>query len=138
MLTVLAYGTYHYRARKRIPVRVDNPPLKLDLDGMVSGGAVAGDLTVGVRPSEQVDRVTLYVDGKPVSRDATPPYRLSWNTVDYREGDHTVLVYARDTHGHRAATTLPVVVANAPTFPSALTTRSWADGAGLGVVTPDS
>jgi hypothetical protein len=33
-------------------------------------------------------------------------------------------VYARDRHGHRAVLDLPVVVANAPTFPSALT-QNW-------------
>ena len=141
MLTVLAYGTHHYRLRKRIPVRVANPPIRLRLSGAVAGGAVRDTLSLRVRASEPVERVTLYADGHAVSRDAKPPYRLSWDTVAESEGAHTLLVYARDAQGHRASLELPVVVANAPSFPAALT-RNWAthdvvDDGGFGVVTPD-
>ena len=141
MLTVLAYGTHHYRLRKRIPVRVANPPIKLRVYGAVSGGAVRGTLSLRVRASDAVERVTLYADGHPVSRDAVPPYNVVWNTAAAGEGSHELLVYARDARGHRAALTLPVVVANAPGFPAALT-RNWAahdvvDEGGFGIVSPD-
>jgi hypothetical protein len=92
--------------------------------GAVSGGAVQGDLTLNARANESVDRVTLYADGKPVSRDATAPYTLHWDTTSESEGAHELLVYARDKYGHRAALTLPVLVANAPGFPAALS-RNW-------------
>jgi hypothetical protein len=97
----------------------------------VSGGAVSGVLDLGANMSEQVDRVTLYVDGKPVSRDASQPYRLVWNTTTAAEGEHTLLVYARGLH--RAALTVPVVVANAPQFPATLRAVESA----FGVVGPD-
>jgi N-acetyl-anhydromuramyl-L-alanine amidase AmpD len=118
MLTVRVYGTHHYRVRKSIPIRVGNAPLRVGVTGASSGGAVSGVLELGANVSERVDRVTLYVDGKPVSRDASRPYRLRWNTTTASEGAHTLLVYARGIH--RAASTVPVVVANAPQFPSTL------------------
>ena len=107
----------------------------------MAGGAVRDTVSLRVRASQPVTRVTLYADGHPVSRDATPPYRLSWDTVASTEGAHTLLVYARDEQGHRASLELPVVVANAPGFPAALT-RNWAthdvvDEGGFGFVTPD-
>jgi N-acetylmuramoyl-L-alanine amidase-like protein/Big-like domain-containing protein len=124
MLSVRAYGAHHYRTLKRVPVRVANPPLHVRITGAVSGGAVYGLLTLTARISGHVDRVTLYADGRPVSRDALPPYTLDWDTRSATEGDHRLLVYARDRHGHRAALAVPVVVANAPTFPAALT-QNW-------------
>jgi hypothetical protein len=124
MLSVLAYGTHHYRAWKRFPIRVVNPPLRVRVTGAVSGGAVRGVLALGARLNGDVDRVVLYVDGRPVSRDASRPYTLYWDTRSAAEGAHTLLVYARDAHGHRATLRLPVLVANAPTFPAALT-RNW-------------
>jgi N-acetyl-anhydromuramyl-L-alanine amidase AmpD len=124
MLSVLAYGTHRYRAWKRIPIRVANPPLRVRVTGAVSGGAVQGKLALGVHVDEQVERVALYADGKPVSRDASAPYTLYWGTLHEHEGSHTLLVYARGRHGRRAALRLPVIVANAPTFPAALT-ANW-------------
>jgi len=124
MLSERLYGTGHYRAWKRIPVRVVNPPMKLDVAGAVSGSAVKGLLTLTA--STAGDSVVLYADGKPVSRDSTAPFTLTWDTTTQTEGSHELLVYARDSHGHRAAMPLPVVVANASTFPTALS-RNWVD-----------
>jgi N-acetyl-anhydromuramyl-L-alanine amidase AmpD len=125
MLTVKAYGAHRYRTRRSVPIRVANPPLRVRITGAVSGGAVNGVLGIGAHASEPVDRIALYVDGKPVSRDATAPYRLTWDTRSATEGAHTLVVYARGRHGtHRAALSVPVVVANAPTFPPALA-RNW-------------
>jgi hypothetical protein len=122
MLAVRAYGAHHYRVRKSIPVRVANPPLRVTISGASSGGAVSGMLELGANTNELVDRVTLYVDGKPVSRDASRPYSLRWDTTAAPEGEHTLLVYARGIR--RAALTIPVVVANAPEFPATLA-RNW-------------
>jgi N-acetyl-anhydromuramyl-L-alanine amidase AmpD len=138
MLTVRVYGARHYRVRKSIPVRVANPPLRVTITGAVSGGAVSGVLELGARTNDPVERVTLYADGKPVSRDASRPYRLLWDTTAAPEGEHVLLVYARGIH--RAALTVPVVVANAPEFPAALG-RNWLTHRtienGFGFVTPE-
>jgi len=114
-----------------VPVRVVNPPLRVKVTGAVSGGAVNGVLGLGAQTNEMVDRVALYVDGEATSRDGLAPYRLVWDTRTASEGAHTLVVYARGTHGtHRAALTIPVVVANNPTFPSALA-RNWVTGRGI-------
>jgi hypothetical protein len=124
MLTVREFGTHHYRVVKHIPVHVVNPPLHVEVTGIVSNGAVAGNVVVGVHANGPVEAVALYVDGKPVSRDRSEPFDLYWNTHDDAEGPHTALVYARGPHGHRTALTVPVIVANNPTFPAALV-RNW-------------
>jgi N-acetyl-anhydromuramyl-L-alanine amidase AmpD len=124
MLSVLSFGAHHYRAWKRIPVRVDNPPLRIRVTGAVSGGAVYGHLNLTATVSQPVDRVVLYADGQPVSRDSSAPFSLQWDTIGQSEGSHALMVYARDAHGHRAALQLPVVVANDPSFPTALS-RNW-------------
>jgi hypothetical protein len=132
------YGARRYRVRKSIPVRVANAALRVKLTGAASGDAVSGLLTLGASTSELVDRVTLYVDDKPVSRDASYPYRLLWDTKSAADGEHTLLVYARGIR--RAALTVPVVVANAPEFPATLA-RNWvtspAAQTSFGVVTPE-
>jgi N-acetyl-anhydromuramyl-L-alanine amidase AmpD len=124
MLSEKMFGRYHYRAWKRTPVRVANPPMRVRIAGAVSGGAVSGNLALSARVNQAADRVTLYADGKPVSRDSSAPFTLYWNTTTASEGAHQLLVYARDAHGHRAALQLPVIVANNPLFPSSLE-RNW-------------
>jgi N-acetylmuramoyl-L-alanine amidase/Bacterial Ig domain len=120
MLSVRAYGRHGYRAWRRIPIRVANPPLRVGVTGAVAGSAVAGVVQLTARPSEPVERVVLYVDGRAISRDSAAPYSLSWDTGGEREGGHRIVVYARDRHGHRAALELPVVVAASPEFPAVL------------------
>ena len=129
MLVMRAFGTHHYRARKSIPVRVDNASMQLDVVGAPDGSAVAGEARIGVTANEPLDRVALYVDGRPVSRDASKPYDLLWDTRLDSEGTHEIVVYARGRGGRRAAQSFEVVVANAKDFPQALT-RDWASDAG--------
>jgi N-acetyl-anhydromuramyl-L-alanine amidase AmpD len=129
MLAVRAYGTQHYRVRKSIPVRVANPPMTLTVTGSGSGGAVSGLLSLAVNASEPLERVSLSADGRPVSRDGSAPYGLSWDTTQQSEGTHSLLVYATGEHGHRAALRVPVIVANAASFPPVLASSTWSGGA---------
>jgi len=120
LLSIRVHGRRGYRARRTIPVRVDNPPIALAVGGIGGHGAVRGDVTLTVRPSEPVERIALYVDGRPVSRDASPPYELRWNSESAEEGPRELLVYARARSGQRVALTVPVVVANAGDLPHTL------------------
>jgi hypothetical protein len=120
MLSVRAYGARGYRAWRRIPVRVANPPMRVGVTGALPGDAVAGVVRLEARPSQPVQRVILYVDGRPVSRDDRAPYSLTWDTAGEQEGGHSVVVYARDRHGHRATLDVPLIVAASPTFPAVL------------------
>ena len=69
-------------------------------------------MTIDVTPSYPVQRIVLYVDGKPVSRDGSAPYRLHWDSTAAAEGPHELVVYGRTAGGRRAAQIVPVVVAN--------------------------
>ena len=120
LLAIRVHGRRGYRARRTIPVRVDNPPLKLTVGGIGDHGAVRGQLTLTVRASERVERIALYVDGAAVSRDASPPYTLRWNSEAADEGPRELLVYARSGGGRRAALPVRVVVANAEDLPQSL------------------
>ncbi|MBA3348477.1 MAG: Ig-like domain-containing protein [Actinobacteria bacterium] len=120
LLSIRVHGRRGYRARKTIPVRVDNPPIALALGGIGDHGAVRGDVALTVRASEPVERIALYVDGRPVSRDGSAPYTLHWNSENAEEGPRDLLVYARARSGRRVALTVPVVVANAGDLPQSL------------------
>jgi hypothetical protein len=112
MLAAKVYGRGGYRMLKRFPVRVNNKPIELALTGVAPEGGARGDVTIDVTPSYPVRRVVLYVDGKPVSRDGSRPYRLHWDSTTAVEGPHELLVYGRTAGGRRAAQAMSVVVAN--------------------------
>jgi N-acetyl-anhydromuramyl-L-alanine amidase AmpD len=118
LLTAKVYGRRGYRMRKRYPVRVNNEPIELALSGVAPDRGLRGDVAIGVKPSYPVRRVVLYVDGKPVSRDGSAPYRLHWDSTAAEEGPHRLMVYARSAGGRRAARVVPVVVANGELPPS--------------------
>jgi N-acetyl-anhydromuramyl-L-alanine amidase AmpD len=112
LLTAKVYGRRGYRMLKRYPVRVNNAPIRLAVDGAAPESGLRGDVALAVRPSYPVERVVLYVDGKPVSRDGRAPYRLHWDSTGADDGPHELVVYARTAGGRRAAQVLPVVVVN--------------------------
>jgi N-acetyl-anhydromuramyl-L-alanine amidase AmpD len=112
LLTARVYGRKGYRMLKRYPIRVNNKPIELALEGIAPESGLRGDVAVAVKPSYPVRRVVLYVDGKPVSRDSSAPYALNWDSTGAAEGPHDLVVYARTAGGRRAARAVPVVVAN--------------------------
>jgi N-acetyl-anhydromuramyl-L-alanine amidase AmpD len=112
MLMAKVYARGGYRMLKRFPVRVNNDPIELALEGVAPEGGARGEVTIDVEPSYPVRRLVLYVDGKPVSRDGSAPYRLHWDSTTAAEGPHELLVYGRTAGGRRAAHKVPVVVAN--------------------------
>ena len=126
MLTVLAYGTHHYRVRKSPPGARRQPTAAARADGSDlrrRGQRRADDR----RRCQGADRPRRAVRG----RQAGQPRRLGartrvhWDTTTATEGSHSLLVYARTKHGRRAAVRVPIVVANAPTFPPSLASN-WA------------
>lgn len=123
MLVVRAFGRRGFRSRKSVPVRVANPPLALSLNG--TGAGVHGVAEIGVTISERVKRVALYVDGRAVSRDASAPYSLVWDTRAETEGPHDVIVYARGRNGRRAAEQMSLIVANADNIPTPSLELAW-------------
>jgi Big-like domain-containing protein len=120
LLVVRAYGRRGYRIRKLVPVRVANPPLRVRVAGAAPGAALHGIARLGVRTGERTRRVVLWVDGRPVSRDDTAPFRLCWDTTAAAEGTHRLAVTARTAGGRRGSARLDVVVANADSLPVSL------------------
>jgi N-acetyl-anhydromuramyl-L-alanine amidase AmpD len=118
MLVAKVYGKRGYRMLRRYPVRVNNPPIELELAGVVPEAGARGEVTIDVTPTAPIERVTLYVDGKAVSRDGSAPYRLRWDSTLAAEGPPELLVYARTAGGRRAVRSVPVVVANGDLPPS--------------------
>lgn len=112
LLTAKIYGRRGYRMLRRYPVRVNNKPIDLALTGVAPEGGLRGEVTVGATPSYPVRRLVLYVDGRPVSRDASAPYRLRWDSTAAVEGPHRLVVYGRTAGGRRAVADVPVIVAN--------------------------
>ena len=112
LLTAKVYGARGYRMLRRYPVRVANPPIELQLRGVAPDAGARGEITIDVTPGAPLKRVALYVDGVPVSRDGSAPYRLRWDSTAAAEGPHELLVYGRTPGGRRAARLVPVVVAN--------------------------
>jgi N-acetyl-anhydromuramyl-L-alanine amidase AmpD len=112
LLTAKIYGRRGYRMLKRYPVRVNNQPIELAVQGVAPESGLRGDVAMAVKPSYPVKRLVLYVDGLPVSRDSSPPYRLHWDSTNAAEGPHELVVYGRTAGGRRAAEVLPVVVVN--------------------------
>jgi N-acetyl-anhydromuramyl-L-alanine amidase AmpD len=112
LLTAKVYGRRGYRMLRRFPVRVNNGPVELAVRGVAPESGLRGDVAMSVQPSYPVRRVVLYVDGRPVSRDASAPYRLHWDSTGAAEGPHELVVYARTGGGRRAVEALPVVVVN--------------------------
>jgi N-acetyl-anhydromuramyl-L-alanine amidase AmpD len=117
LLTAKVYGRRGYRMLQRYPVRVDNGPIELALGGVAPEGGARGDVTIDIVPSYPVTRLVLSVDGRPVSRDGSAPYRLRWDSTAAAEGPHELLVHGRTAGGRRAARVVPVVVANASDLP---------------------
>jgi N-acetyl-anhydromuramyl-L-alanine amidase AmpD len=120
MLAARVYGRGGYRMLRRYPVRVNNKPIELALTGVAPESGARGAVTIDVKPSYPITRVVLYVDGLPVSRDGSAPYRLQWDSTAAAEGPHELLVYGRTAGGRRAAAQIPVVVANATDLPPSL------------------
>lgn len=120
LLVVRAYGRRGYRARKLVPVRVVNPPMRLRVAGAGPDGIVHGLARLAVRTGEPTSRVVLWVDGRAVSRDRSAPFRLRWDTRAESEGAHRVVLTARGRSGRRASARLVLTVANAEDLPQSL------------------
>jgi hypothetical protein len=59
MLSLRAHGRRGYRARRSIPVRVANPPMRLRIGGLADHDPVRGDVVLPVRPTGRVERIAL-------------------------------------------------------------------------------
>ena len=111
-LSLRGYGAHGHRVRKRIRVRVENRLFTVLAAGVAHGQAVAGTLAVRGRVNVAAKRVALFVDGRFVARDSTPPYRLRWDSTTAANGPHVLQLWSEARDGRRATRTIPFLVAN--------------------------
>ena len=105
---------------KRFPVRVNNTPIELALDGVAPEGGARGEVTIDVTPVVPRARVSCSTSTASPSA-ATARRRTGCTGTRPRaaEGPHELLVYGRTAGGRRAAPIVPVVVANGDLPPTA-------------------
>ena len=125
-LEVRAYGSKSW-ARQAFTVRVRNEPFTLAPVGLKAKQQVTGVVPVqalftGLPPA----RVLLYLDGKLIDHDTSPPYLFKWDTRRTRDGQHTLTLAGRARDGRIVRSRLQVNVANGQ--PATFVSSSLADG----------
>jgi N-acetyl-anhydromuramyl-L-alanine amidase AmpD len=127
-LEVRAYGAKSW-TRQRFTIRVRNEaftvaPVSLRPKQQVAGVVDVPALFTGLAPS----RVLLYVDGRAIAREKTPPFLFHWDTRRTKDGGHTLTLagVARDRRVVRSS--VRVLVVNKTTQPAQIVSDSLVDG----------
>jgi N-acetyl-anhydromuramyl-L-alanine amidase AmpD len=128
VLELRVYGSKSW-ARQRFTVRVKNEPFALAPVGLKPKQKVVGVLPVqalftGVPPA----RVLLYLDGKQIDHDTSPPYLFKWDTRRTKDGAHLLTLAGRARDGRIVRSRIPVAVANGSVLPPAVVADSLVDG----------
>lgn len=126
-LELRAYGSKSW-TRHRFTVRVKNEPFALAPVGLKPKQKVLGVLPVqalftGVPPA----RVLLYLDGRQIDHDTSPPYLFKWDTRRAKDGAHVLTLAGRASDGRIVRSRIPVVVANRAVSPAAIVADSLVD-----------
>lgn len=105
-------------AVERRAVRVRNAAFALVGAGLHDGQDVRGVVRLPARSTgAEIRVVSLLVDGKPVARDTTKPFRLRWDSRRQRDGIHRLTLVARSSDHREAHRSVRVVVGNVPEKP---------------------
>ncbi|MBA3846050.1 MAG: S8 family serine peptidase, partial [Planctomycetes bacterium] len=119
----------------------DTTPPTLALLSPSDGATVSGDQPITLRVADDVGiaRVEYRVDGALRLTLTSPPYDVTWRTMNYSDGLHTLTVTAYDAAGNTTAASATVTVANQSpidTTPPTVAITAPADGATVaGIVT---
>jgi hypothetical protein len=128
-LEIRAYSAKGSWTRHSLTLRVRNEPFTLAPVGIKPRQQVSGVLPVqavftGVPPS----RVLLYLDGRLIDHDTSPPYVFRWDTRRTKDGPHTLTLAGRARDGRVVRSRVQVVVANGVVEPATIVASSLADG----------
>ncbi len=128
VLEVRAYGSRSW-TRHRFAVRVRNEAFTLAPVGLKAKEKVVGVLPVqalftGVPPA----RVLLYLDGREIDHDTSPPYLFKWDTRRATDGLHLLTLAGRARDGRIVRTRIPVNVVNGSVLRAAIAGDSLVDG----------
>ncbi|MEA2493450.1 MAG: large repetitive protein [Thermoleophilaceae bacterium] len=78
----------------------------------------------GVPPA----RVLLYLDGKEIDHDTSPPYLFKWDTRRAKDGSHILTLAGRARDGRVVRSRIQVQVANGSLQPAKVVADSLVDG----------
>jgi N-acetyl-anhydromuramyl-L-alanine amidase AmpD len=128
VLELRAYGVKSW-TRKTFVVRVKNEPFALATVGIKQKQKVFGTLPVqalftGVPPA----RVLLYLDGKQIDHDTSPPYVFKWDTRRAKDGLHRLTLAGRARDGRIVKSQVSVKVINGQIQPATIASSSLAEG----------
>jgi len=81
---------------------VDTTPPEVNIisprDGVEIGETI--DINIDVTDNVELEKVTLYIDGKKVKEYTSGPYKYSWDSSKATEGAHMIIVEAIDLSGN--------------------------------------
>ena len=67
-------------------------------DGVELGGTI--EINIDATDNVELEKVTLYIDGKKIKEYTSGPYKYSWDSSKATEGAHTIIVEAEDRSGN--------------------------------------
>ncbi len=128
VLEVRAYGSKSW-TRQRFVVRVRNEPFTLAPVNLKARQQVSGVVPVqAVFTGAPPARVLLYLDGRQIDHDTSPPYVFKWDTRRTSDGVHVVTLAGRARDGRVVRSRTQVRVANAALQPAAIVSDSLVEG----------
>jgi len=81
---------------------VDTTPPEVKIvspsDGIELGGTI--EINIEATDNVELEKVTLYIDGKKIKEYTSGPYKYSWDSSKVTEGAHTIIVEAEDRSGN--------------------------------------
>ena len=81
---------------------VDTTPPEIKIISPSDGIALGGTIEINIDATDDVEleKVTLYIDGKKIREYTSGPYKYSWDSSKVKEGTHTITVEAVDKSGN--------------------------------------
>ncbi|WP_224365613.1 Ig-like domain-containing protein [Hyalangium versicolor] len=115
VITAKAYDAAGHSSQSQVSVSVSNdlPPTGVftsPASGAVLSGTVA--LTVSAQDDVGMDQVNFYLGSQYITWDGKAPYSINFNTLNFINGDYTLIARIYDTAGHMTETSIPVRIQN--------------------------
>ena len=77
-------------------------------DGVELGGTI--DINIDAKDNYDLEKVTLYIDGKKVKEYTSSPYKYTWDSSKATEGAHTITAEAVDKSGNVRTKSVMVIM----------------------------
>ncbi len=77
-------------------------------DGVVLSGTI--DINIDAKDNYDLEKVTLYIDGKKVKEYTSSPYKYTWDSSKATEGAHTITAEAVDKSGNVRTKSVMVIM----------------------------